>query len=112
MAIWEKDDSIFAEWLGDKEYTPPYFCNTNIICSPTLRVLQNASSLNGFVFYPDRNDIIIASFPDGIYAIELDTRDLQNKMPLFLGDKLLFKLDGNTLYIQKDKDTFIHMVLD
>lgn len=111
MAIWKKDNTIVAKWTGEQEYTPPYFCNL-IACQETITIFSDTKNIGDFMFYPDRNDIMIIALEDGIYAVEFDTRDVQNKMPISLGKNLSFRLDGYTLYIQKDSSTFEKIILE
>ncbi len=104
--IWISSGSILAKWIGDNT-PPPSFCFTGV-CDDTLTVLPANESIGNIAFLPDRNDVIIFSAQNGIFAIEIDRRGTQNFQPIYLGkrprftptaEKTLAILDNDTLFL-------------
>lgn len=102
MALYKDGDTIYANWLGDREVVPPYFCSAPLNCSMVIPIFSPLGPEQVFDFYPGRNDILITNLTDGIYAIELDTRDHQNRSLIYSGDLLSFKIkNGEKFYVKK-----------
>ncbi len=101
MKIWSDDKKIFAQWVGSDTRIPPYFCSVSE-CDPLLTIFDSSSVVRHIDFYPGRDDAIIMSVGDGVFAIEIDTRDFHNFYPLYHGKKPDFRINNGRVYI---KDT-------
>ena len=100
MSIEIRGKNIVATWLDNK--TPPsgFFCKDDI-CNTTFSVLPAEQDLRQVDFYPERNDLIIFSTEDKIWAIELDRSDAQNVQPIYVGFEPDFvRGAGNSIYIK------------
>lgn len=115
MALWQQGETIYAEWTGEQDSIPAYFCESElrINCAAVIPVIKNAKNVTQFDFYPGRNDILIAAFPDGLYAVELDTRSTQNSALIFAGKNLDFRIqNSDLLYVKKDSSTFLKITIE
>lgn len=100
ISIEIKDRNIAATWLGDE--TPPrnLFCKSDV-CDKTFLVLPAEWDVRQVDFYPGRNDLIMFSTEDKVWAIELDRRGTQNVQPIYVGFRPDFvRGTGNSIYIK------------
>lgn len=111
MLLYPDGDTLYAQWLGEKEVAPGYFCLQVDICNPVIPVLESYDPKMHFDFYPGRNDIFIVNFTDGIYAIELDTRGGQNRELIYSGNDLNFRIDTSDKLFVKNKDHYYQIEL-
>ncbi len=111
MLLYPDGDTLYAKWLGEKEVAPGYFCISIDLCNLVIPVLNSYDSSMHFDFYPGRNDIFIVNFPDGIYAIELDTRGGQNRELIYSGNDLNFRIDPSDKLFVKNKDHYYQIEL-
>lgn len=100
-------NSIHAEWIGDKNNLPRFFCPLGI-CSPTIVVFNSKTTISSADFYKNRADVIIVALDTSISALELDVSPPQNFQPIFTGaaprfhqpeSGILFIESGQTLSI-------------
>lgn len=110
MKIWSDDNEIFARWTGNITRIPPYFC-PNRECDTLLKVFDAVAPIRHLDFYPDRDDAIIMSLGDGIYATEIDTRTYHNFYPLYKGENPDFRIEGGRVYVKDGKSLFELMEL-
>ena len=98
---------IVASWKGSEDSTPFYFCDAErLACGDDFLVVEGA--IKYVDFYPGRNDVIIYSTKEGIYATELDKRFPQNTHKLLAGD-VDFKEDDQRVFI-KDKIGYYELI--
>jgi len=77
----------------------------NLIATSTLNLIseKNADlkpSITSIDFYKDRQDIVIISSGDGIYALEIGSENIQNFQPIYKGKNPIFKKrDSSSIYI-------------
>jgi hypothetical protein len=105
MKVWYDGTSVFAQWTGSESRTPPYFCDTATnttarTCMSTILVLRQPSAVRHVDFYPGRDDAVIVSSAEGIFAVELDVRAYQNMYPLYQGQNPDFRVDGANVYVR------------
>ena len=101
-----KKNEIWISWSGE-ESARPYYLEKNenyVFKSPTR--IKNAD------FYPGRKDVIIVSYQNGIYAIEIDKRGGQAKQPIYKGKDPVFITykNSSSIYIL-DEDALIRIKL-
>jgi len=107
ISIDIQGDDVIASWEGDKDSTPFYFCDAErLSCVSKFSVIKG--EIKHVDFYPGRNDVVIFSKKDGIYATELDTRPPQNTVKLLSGN-LDFKEMDQRVFI-KDKNTYYELL--
>lgn len=108
VAIWLENDTIMAEWLGDEELLPSYFC-THSECVSTKTVLESTDPIRNLTFYKNREDVLIFSSQNGLFAIEIDTRNIQNFQPIYKGGRSpnYSVYDGQTLAVQDTESIFL-----
>jgi hypothetical protein len=101
------DKAVIASWKGSIESTPFYFCDVQRLdCKKELKVVEG--TFKHVDFYPGRNDVIIYSTNDGIYATELDQRLPVNTHKLISGN-LEFRENDNRVFI-KDKSNYFELI--
>ncbi len=109
MKIWSDDNVVFAKWTGSDTRTPPYFCKDNV-CEDSLTVFEAVSPIRHVDFYPDRDDAVIISVGDGVYATEIDTRSYHNFYTLYKGKNPDFRINNGKVYVKDGK--FIAELID
>lgn len=111
---WDpKTNKLWAEWLGDKESLPYYFCD-DYKCLEKILVLDSKFPIRNADFYPKRKDTVIVAIQNGVYAIELDGRGGGRMLqPIYKGKEPFFIIYKNesSLYIMEEKD-LIQIKLD
>jgi len=90
---------IVATWTGEENNTPSYFCIQNV-CKKEIEIVT-PSPVKKFDFLPNRGDVLAVILDDGIYAVEIDDRGAQNIQPVYKGDSLDMRVDGNLIYVKE-----------
>lgn len=101
VKVWLDGTRIFAEWQGSGDSAPRYFCDEERKCLEPILVFDSSTPISDFDFYPSRNDAVIMSLNNGIYAVELDRRQYQNFYPIYRGLSPEFRIDGSRIYIKE-----------
>lgn len=97
-------NEIFAEWLGDIDSVPLYFCDLDK-CETRISIYKG-ENVNGAELFLDRSDLVIFSTGSGIYVTEMDGKGGRNIQPVVLG-LYDFRIDDEgVLYLKKDDKTF------
>lgn len=108
VEIKKEGRKIFASWVGG-DNTPQlsYFCDKEK-CNKSIIVFESANeNIDTIDFYPNREDVILFSIKDGIYAIEIDKRGIQNFQPLYLSNNASFRVNKEgSLFVKEGKDFF------
>lgn len=100
VEAWVEKDSIFAEWTVDKKDPPQFFC-IDTFCSEWRKVLDSTSKITGLGFYPGREDVLLFSSGETVYAIEIDQTGTQNFQPVFEGTSPTFApAEGSFIYVR------------
>ncbi len=102
VQIWHEGNALFAQWLGENDAAPEYFCEAGG-CTKSIKVFQSFVPIRTADFYPGRDDAIILALDNGIYVIEIDRRPTQNFYPLYRGQEPDFRIYRGQVYI-KDSD--------
>ena len=88
---------------------PPLFCVEK--CSTNITAFQSDITIKNLAFLNNRNDAVIISLGNSVYALELDRREVQNFEPIYIGvDPRFYKSQDNTIYIL-DGSELRHIVL-
>ena len=99
VAFWIDDNTIFAEWLGSDEEIPEAFCNESD-CPRVTIPLTVGGAIRNADFYKGRSDVIVVSFGNGVFAIEIDNKNHQNFQPIYEGNSPQFLLENeNAIYV-------------
>lgn len=99
ITVWVEGGAIFAKWGGNRLAAPQYFCKKEE-CEQVVTVFVPVGDIRHIDFYPGRDDVVVAAFGDGIYAIEIDTREYQNFYPLFKGKAPDFRISSGNVYVK------------
>lgn len=106
-AIWAEKNGVYAKWQSGNDL-PPYFCLEQ--CKETIKIFESNKSLKNLAFWENRNDVVMISVENGIYAFEIDLSSTQNFEPVFQGkDPTFFKSYDGSLYIA-DNGTLIRIL--
>jgi len=66
------------------------------------------TSITAIDFYKNRQDVVIISAGDGIYALEIGNEDIQNFQPIYKGINPVFvKKDSSSLYVLDNDNLMI-----
>lgn len=106
VEIKKEDNSILATRLNDDTKTYDLFCDNDKKCKETINVFTpKTGKIKAMDFYPKREDVVIFTLDNGIYAIELNKNGTQNFQPIYTGDNPSFAIDDqNSLIYIKDGD--------
>lgn len=80
MSLWYQGKSIIAEWVGNDFLIPDFMCVEGE-CSKKSRVTRT-ETIKNLDFFLNREDVIIYSDNYGVYIIEIDKNNPQNKITL------------------------------
>lgn len=97
-------DGNFSVWVENNAVIMKNGDSIHTIVEPDT-IIKNLS------FYKNRGDVLIFSTYNGIYAIETDTSDTQNFMPIYKGASPYFATSTeNSIYIL-DRDLLMEVVI-
>ncbi|MCH7597790.1 carboxypeptidase regulatory-like domain-containing protein [Patescibacteria group bacterium] len=106
--IWVEENTIMAEWLGEEDALPFYFCSYTE-CTRTVEVLASLTAIRNLTFYKEREDVLIFSSQNGLFAIEIDAQGIQNFQHIYKGaaspdfsiydDQTLSVYDAGSLFL-------------
>lgn len=103
LPIISKDGTVKL-WLEDNAILIETGSTTKMVIQPD-NVIRNVS------FYKNRNDVVIFSNQNSIYAIETETDGIQNFIPIYRGEEPSFKVvDENSIYVY-DNGTLMQVVI-
>lgn len=104
LIVKNNNGVLNVSWTGSIGSAPYYFCVSEI-CQEDIRITSSSNVLS-FEFYPGRDDLLIINLKDGIYVTEIDNRSKQNVQTLLKGKNLNVIVDGEVIYIKKDKNIY------
>ncbi len=106
VTIWSEGASIKYRWEDDFSTVFPALCGyQNCIATSTVYVAKE--NINRVGFYPERNDVVLFSLSDGVYAVEIDSRSPQKIVQIYSGKNPDFRVeDDEILYIKEGEDIF------
>lgn len=95
--FWDdKTNSIWLEWLGDKNSIPYYICDSKPCESTTYLIAAFSSSIiKNADFFPGRRDIIIVAAGNSVFALEIDERGGRVSQPIYKGKNPTFAVFPN-----------------
>ncbi len=106
--------SLIEQWLGDEDDLPSFFCDQSECATPmtvfTTEKQGPAYKIKDVVFFPGREDAVVFSIADGIYAIELDKRSVQNFFPVYRGLNPFVTTKDGVIYV-KDGTKIVYAAL-
>jgi len=105
VEIKKENNSILATWINDVALIPDFFCD-NTECKKTINIFTSeVIPIKTIGFYPKRENVVIFSLDNSIYAIEIGNNSAQNFQPIYTGENPDFAIDSQTssIYI-KDGD--------
>ncbi len=106
VSVWAQNNSIFAEWLGETTRTPQAFC-TESVCSTRTTVVSSTFNITSLAFLGEHNDAILFADDQGIYAIEIDKKNIQNFQPIIRTAIAQFIIDGpRSIIVESRGDIF------
>lgn len=103
---------VVVNWLAATSSAPHFFCLNDVAnlddshCSTSFTVFRAAEDIEFVDFYPGRDDAIILTLGNGVYAVELDRSAYHNVYPIFRGTNPEVRVIRNTIYV-KDADYII-----
>ncbi len=111
VGLWREGNKIFAKWLKSDRTLPYYFCEgNNENCKEIVIVFNSPSVIKSLDFYPGRDDVVVIAVENGIFAIEIDQRKIQNFQPIYKGVDPYFLVTDGVFYV-KDKEVIIKINL-
>jgi hypothetical protein len=112
VTLTKTGDTISAKWLGGSKNAPSSFCDEyKQKCSNEIEVFSSPTKIKTFDFYPGRNDVIIISRKNGIYAIETDRRKIQNFALVYAGGDPDFRIGSDGDFYVKDGKSLYRLSL-
>lgn len=105
VGLTKEGNRIIAYWLKRPKDLPNYFCRGDICTSPII-AFSSVVPIRSFDFYPGRDDVMLIAIQDGIFAVEIDARKLQNFQPIYKGASPDFRFGDGDFFV-KDGETVI-----
>lgn len=105
VAIWQKDNTVYAGWASTLTTIPYFFC-TNEECSGNVKVFTSPSKLVHADFFPGKNNLVIIAYADGILVSEIDIRHTQNTEPLYMIPGADFRVIDDVVYVKDGEKLF------
>ena len=105
--LWAQNDEIFAEWKGEMDNIPSYFC-TNEVCMRKVLVFRG-EKIRGVDFFFAKDAFIIFALDSGLYVTEIDARGGRNVQPLLVGKGYDFRIDRNQVLFIKKGTSYYHL---
>lgn len=90
---WLESGNVVINWIGERDSTPFYYCYVSDCVNK--KVLDWQEEITRFEFLPNKTHILIVMNAKGIWAVEIDDRSERNIQPVFLGEKLDFRINDN-----------------
>lgn len=109
QVAWLEDGNIVLNWV-DEGNTPNYYYCLEIDSCREKIVLDWHDDIISFDFLPGRNDVFMVLVESGLYAVEIDDRSDRNIQPIYEGQDLDFRKDGNDAVFVKEENVF-HEIL-
>jgi len=109
VGIIREDNRLIAYWLKRPEDLPNFFCRGTLCQSPIV-AFSSVVPIRSFDFYPGRDDVLIVALQNGIFAVEIDARKIQNFQPIYKGSAPDFRLSSKG-FIIKDGETIFRVTL-
>lgn len=107
ISAFVRDQSLVARVQSG---TPPqYFCSAS--CESEKDVAALSADVRGLAFLPGRNNVLLMAVQDGIFAIELDTRGMQNFQVLYRGIRPTFAVSPEGLVYIREENTIFKVFL-
>lgn len=104
VALYIEGSEIKARFVGEGE-RPVYFCTKNP-CENAISVLVFDAELRSLAFLPGRNDVALFAAQNGLFALELDTRGIQNFQPVYKGIRPSFITMDGSVYMKDATSLF------
>ena len=85
----------------------------NLISNQALAILSDdnavlKTSITAIDFYKNREDVVLISSGDGVFALEIDSENIQNFQPIYKGKSPVFvKKDNSSIYILDNDNLMI-----
>jgi len=112
VTLIRESDAIYAKWLGNLGEAPSAFCDEyKRQCAEKITVFSSPTKIKTFDFYPGRNDVIVIARKNGIYAVETDTRKIQNFALVYAGGDPDFRIGSDGNFYVKDGPTIYKVTL-
>lgn len=108
VVTWLEGGVVHVVWAGEKEATPYFFCLEE--CNQSIDI-SFGKGIEYYDFLPGRNDVLIVSNENGIYAIEIDNRSIPNIQPILEGSNLSFRVKDNNVIFIKQGDIFKEVLI-
>ncbi len=105
VTVWQSGEKLEARWLSDSTL-PASFCIES--CENEISFFKINLPIRNLAFFPNRNDVVLISTGNAIYALELDRKPVQNFQQVYSGiepaftvtqNGSLYLFDQNTLYL-------------
>jgi len=102
-SLWIENNKIFVEW--NEENPPHYFCKENV-CEERVEVIASLSNMVSADFLKERNDVVIFSNEEGIFAIEVDKTETQNFQPIWRVRNPKFVQSADGLFVEESREIY------
>ncbi len=104
---WVENGDVVIHWIGEKDAFPFYYCK-NEICESEKK-LDWKNDIARFDFLPNRDHVLVVLGVDGIWAVEIDDRSERNIQPIFVGNKLDFRINENNRIVVLQNGSFFEL---
>lgn len=102
IRLWVENNNIHAKWLGPEDVRPYYFCIDGAKqCPEDIVIYQGGTSqVRAIDFYPGRDDALLLTIDNSIFATEIDPITYRNSYPIYRGKKPEVRISRGVVYIK------------
>lgn len=104
---WLDNGNVLINWIGKKDATPFYYCILSD-CRKQISLDWKTEILR-FDFMPNKNHILLVLNSEGLWAVEIDDRSDRNIQPIFVGNKLDFRINENNRIVILQNGSFFEL---
>ena len=104
VSLFVRDSELIARAPDDRA-PPSYFCREQI-CREEQTILSFEAEMRNVAFLPGRADVALLAIQNGIFALELDARGIQNFQPVYKGVRPRLAVIETVLYVEDGESVF------
>ncbi|MBP6858683.1 MAG: hypothetical protein KBC33_02540 [Candidatus Pacebacteria bacterium] len=109
VAVWIEDGhTVLVEWRGSDSETPYFLCS--VVDAQELCLEQTFIVIKSMVlsvdFFPGRDDVLVLTTDQGVFALEVDNRTERTLLPLHVAKNAQALVSNGRIYVKDAKGIF------
>ncbi len=104
-AVYLKDNTISASWIGNVLDAPYFFHTSTSTVATTTSIFRSDEKIFNIEFYPERTDVVLLEMPSGVFALQLNMNSKKEDLrPVFIEPQAKVRIASNGEYFIKNKE--------